>query len=762
MKRDPEAYKEEFLQQYRHFESTRQVFQLKTVTPKQIKDFGALVTFLSHVTPCFKDSKPEYPKALFNLLQDKFEVLEPGLRIIMVQALILLQNRDMASRFDLLPLFFKLFRCHDKALRKLLFAHIVNDIRRVNQHGKNPKINNSLQSFMFTMLKDENPMAARKSLAVMIELWRRNVWTGDKLVNAISTACFSKDSQILALSLRFFLGVEIVDDEADFDDVNASVKLKELAFSDANVKHVKRRNKRKREHARAVAKIKRQEKEKGRERDNYNFKAIDLIYDPQTFAERLFGQVKKSREAFATRLLMMNVISRLVGSHKLLLFNFYPFLQNYMQSHQKDVTYILAFLAQATHDLVPPEILVPCVKTLANNFVTDRSSPEVMAVGLNTIREVCTRAPLVMSAELLSDLAQYKKSKEKGVMMAARSLIALFREINPTILVKKDRGKSAQMSLSENGDQSLEYGAFRASSDVSGAQLLAEAEAEEYQGYNSDVEGDEWEEKEIDSEDSDDGIDIGDMEMVEDTPKIAKKKTMRTAKAKKLRRQKRDAALRGEVVEEADEKVEEVGENEAVDEEADEEEFEIEIVEETKADANAEDLNEDEESEEEKEEKPTILYGTQKILTPKDFERIRQLKAEQAMDKKNPHKRRREDGSTLASKDSETVDPDDLIGWQKKKRLTYEERWASILEGREGRGSYSTPKERGGGSTNKDKLKNKPFMMINKSRKVKYKATKAFNQKQESTTKHIKAMKSMSKKKRKSLKRKKGGRKVGS
>jgi protein SDA1 len=44
-----------------------------------------------------------------------------------------------------------------------------------------------------------------------------------------------------------------------------------------------------------------------------------------------------------------------------------------------------------------------------------------------------------MTRDLLMDLAQYKKSKEKGVMMASRSLIALFRNLNPVMLAKKDR-----------------------------------------------------------------------------------------------------------------------------------------------------------------------------------------------------------------------------------------------------------------------------------------------------------------------------------
>jgi protein SDA1 len=71
-----------------------------------------------------------------------------------------------------------------------------------------------------------------------------------------------------------------------------------------------------------------------------------LLYDPQQFAEQLFSMLKRSGEAFSVRQLMMNVISRLIGGHKLLVLDFYPFLQKYIQAHQRDVTSILVYLAQ--------------------------------------------------------------------------------------------------------------------------------------------------------------------------------------------------------------------------------------------------------------------------------------------------------------------------------------------------------------------------------------------------------------------------------
>ena len=43
----------------------------------------------------------------------------------------------------------------------------------------------------------------------------------------------------------------------------------------------------------------------------------------------------------------------------------------------------------------------------------------------------------MMDETLMRDLAQYKSYKDKGVMMAARSLIALYRASNPELLHKK-------------------------------------------------------------------------------------------------------------------------------------------------------------------------------------------------------------------------------------------------------------------------------------------------------------------------------------
>ena len=137
-----------------------------------------------------------------------------------------------------------------------------------------------------------------------------------------------------------------------------------------------------------------------------NINPLLYIHDPQHFAERLFYKLKVSKETFQTRMLLMDVLSKSIGLHKLLLFNFYPFLQRYLQPHQRNVTVLLSYIIRATHNLVPPEVLAPVVKTIANGFVNDKSPPEVTTIGINSIREICSRAPLVMTEDLLHDLVQ--------------------------------------------------------------------------------------------------------------------------------------------------------------------------------------------------------------------------------------------------------------------------------------------------------------------------------------------------------------------
>ena len=58
------------------------------------------------------------------------------------------------------------------------------------------------------------------------------------------------------------------------------------------------------------------------------------VIDVAGFAERLLSRVRQSNDAFSVRLMMMDVISRLISAHQLLVLDFYSFMQKYLQPQQ--------------------------------------------------------------------------------------------------------------------------------------------------------------------------------------------------------------------------------------------------------------------------------------------------------------------------------------------------------------------------------------------------------------------------------------------
>lgn len=97
---------------------------------------------------------------------------------------------------------------------------IITDLTRINQNAKNTPVNKKLQNFcMENMLDDPNKKAARKTLNIMITLYKKKIWNDNKSVNAIANCCYSKDPKIAFASCQFFL-TEFEEIEDESGDVN--------------------------------------------------------------------------------------------------------------------------------------------------------------------------------------------------------------------------------------------------------------------------------------------------------------------------------------------------------------------------------------------------------------------------------------------------------------------------------------------------------------------------------------------------------------
>lgn len=172
-----------------------------------------------------------------------------------------------------------------------------------------------------------------------------------------------------------------------------------------------------------------------------HFSALQLLHDPQTFAEKLSEQLERCDRTFPLdhRILTMRILTQTMGSNKLCVLSFYSYVLKYIKYQQLQVPSILLCLVQSVHELTPPDVLAPPIRKIAQEFVHPGVGNEVVVVGLNSIREICRRQPWCMDTDLLEDLIAYRKSRDKGIMSASRGLLQLFRERNPELLRRRER-----------------------------------------------------------------------------------------------------------------------------------------------------------------------------------------------------------------------------------------------------------------------------------------------------------------------------------
>jgi len=685
IKRDAESYKDEFLQQYRHFESTLQVFELN---PSEYnKSLDEQFMFLAQVAKCYPEELLSYPQKLVGILSKNSTVLHPEMRMSLCKALILLRHKEILAPADLIQLFFELFKCQDKSLRTFLRDHIVTDLKNTNAKHKDVKLNSSMQNFMFKMINDSHHVAAKMALTIMIELYKKNIWNDAKTVNVIASACYRNNentgkidvTKLTPMALRFFLGADDEEEEKDDDDDDIPT-VKDVKMANKVNKKTRKREKMLQNAKKAHKKI----KKKGKV-DSFNFSALHLIHDPQKFAEELCKLYMKEggKQKFEITILFADLISRLIGTHQLFVLNYYKKIADYLRPHQKEVVSMLQYAAQAAHELIPHDDIRPVVSAIANNFITERNNSEVIAIGLNAMREICKRCPFALDETLLRDLAEYKTYKDKGVMMAARSLISLYRTTQPELLHKKDRGRPTEAMVEDN-NALKKYGESDAKDFIPGAEVVEAT-------------------KTMETHEKENGAQNG-----------KKRKREEETGVQNSKRRKR---------EDSDSDSEESGDDGWVDvvhsgeEEEAQEPQDATSLEERKAKA--------------------IEVTSSRILTDADFKQIEaaQLKKQVQGFSKSRNKRCRLDDDNpivnSAKPREELVDLANIEMIHKKRKHDKEARLATVMEGRKDREKFGAKRGKQNehaSTTNKEKMKKKNFMMM--KHKLKRKTKRSFVEKQ--------------------------------
>lgn len=401
----------------------------------------------------------EIHEILIQILQRHGEILDPSLRFQVVRTLATLGKNDAQNFSKLLPTLIPLFRCTDKELRKYVFQVVTKAVERTMKEGS--KVSSQCKSLLYPYLQDSNEKIAQKMLLLLIRLYAEGIVSDAATCNVLSSCCFHDNTKVKATAIHFFLQERLEEDkDSDSDDsswdesednnevqVVVSQKTKELWNS---YKMTSKKNlRKKRQLKRKISRICKSERRKKRMRQlaPHVEPPVCLLFRPDDFAEKLFAELKKKNQRFQLRVSIIQLIARVVGFHRLDIPPFIQYVLKYLRPHQEGVTKMLVILLQAIHECTPTETVEMIIRYLADHFVVPQMSNETCAVGLNTIRMLCEKHPTAIDAALLEDLIQYKTSKDRSVMMAARSILSVYRKWCPSLLPKSERGKLGNIQV---------------------------------------------------------------------------------------------------------------------------------------------------------------------------------------------------------------------------------------------------------------------------------------------------------------------------
>ncbi|KAJ3794463.1 SDA1-domain-containing protein [Lentinula aff. detonsa] len=761
IKRDPASYKDEFLQQWNHYNSIRLIFHLNP--DEHAQHFRELVAFIAQVATCYPKETAKFPSQISTILLESYGLLSPDTRKALISTMVLLRNKNVITSIELLRTLFPLLpRTTSSTLRSNIRKTILSDIRTANIRTKNHKLNRAIQAMLFGMVEngledvsnfgnkgkqkefgtgthfgssDKTAGRGEDAMWAVIltkELWRKGIWDDVKPVSIVAIGCLHPVLKVQSASIHFFLGD---DDEKEDSDQEDEEETDVRALHHRREINKKSRSGDKKLQKKLNAAKKKKHGKSEISRSNTNFPALQLLNDPQTFAEKLFTILDRYDKRFTLdhKILIMQLLARVISAHTLFVMPFYSYVQKWLAPKQLRVPSILVALAQSVHALIPPQTLKPVVLKLANEFVHPGVGSEVVAAGINAVTEICRRQPLDVDLRpLLNDLIDYRKSKDKTVIAASRGLLHLYRETHPEFLKKRERGKEASLNMKNAVARNLSFGhSASAAADIEGLSLLEShfkqlREEEEETSAESGEDDDEagWEgwdaesdsDSDSDSEDgwqdvssdSDGDIELSDSEVENGENKDKDKRKRNGTERQERRRDKKEKKEKQRAKEEALK--------------------------------NGQELIEEADNSE--------------ILTPADFKLLSDLRiqaAQKSIEAGGGNRAKRKLAALEAERKTQHpaddlsasfISENDILGPRKKAKADYAERMASIQKGREGREKFGSrkgkkTKDAPSSSTNKEKARNKPIMMILSSGSVRGKKKASLREKQQKLRAHI-------------------------
>lgn len=544
LRKDPLNYYDEFLQQERHFNSLLSLhlnntqdqpsmfaphIPVITSISSSTSSFSPLVNFLAHTSGCY-ESKGGHLSSFINQLIRLVKISIKSNDSTLCRSLILalIVARHKCTNFDVVLLVIESFFEISSFIPDLVYNHLIQESKQLSKFPLIKKLFKEKITHILDFASSKTNTCSNTLfiLRIAIEMFNSNAWRDLEIVRLITGCCYdpsalSSNSKISLLAINFFLGNICKAESSDsslYDAQEALDSIKHsLQVSGKNRSKLRKEKKAKRKLVNSKIPdedLNSDGEEKKSNSLSINFIAMDLLSDPHDFCEKMDILVSAKDLSYEHRISSIRLQSLLISHHKLHIDSFYERILRYLKPTQKECTRILAYAANAIHSDIPLEEVEKCngfsiiqtlTSTIARNFVSEHCRPEVITVGLNTLREIATRLPVAIPKEVLEQILIFSTPKassagiskasthNKGVLMAAKSLLSVYRSTAPLLLSPRLRGRPTQVSktierqdLTGQSESANENGSEESSSDEV-EELISEEDISEIENSDNSI-----------------------------------------------------------------------------------------------------------------------------------------------------------------------------------------------------------------------------------------------------------------------------------
>ncbi|KAH9386678.1 protein SDA1 [Nematocida major] len=464
IKRDPASYTTLYKNEV---EKLRGMIKISKLDPEaKNSELSSLLTFLPHIAKHYDE---DIAGDIFNYALDYYSLLEKSLSQAVITGVIALKKTKQIGPEIFYKQAIALIEEMDKRTKTVFIQFLIAEIIRDKDHKE------LVQKILVDSIHSGVESHAKRAAYIYMHLISRSIWTDRASSEMVFEMMFKAPPVVVNFIFMYLL------DRVKLAVTEEEIEMPSKKTQDTKIKRETKGDKRKKERKEKVILKKLEEKKEKEAQKEPNIVSILRRLEgkgPQ-YAARLFKKVKMSEHSADTKLMMAQIVSRIIGYYKVNIKGFLGYMMRFLFPHQEKLPSVFAAIAQSIHEeTVDKEVQAIC-DLIVENFCGDHKDDDIIAYGVNSLRAIIKRHPPAMEYPCIKQVMDYRKLNKKRAVSAASALKKMIRDIQRQKEAEKD---SESEELEEESGSSCE--------DFAGESGEELEEASESDGFEEETDDD--------------------------------------------------------------------------------------------------------------------------------------------------------------------------------------------------------------------------------------------------------------------------------